>query len=122
MQVNGNFNNTERFFTRAKALRLERLLDRYGKAGVIALSTATPRDSGLTASSWVYEIEKVGSSYTLSWSNTNTNNGVAVAILIQYGHGTGTGGYVPGVDYINPAMKGVFDELSETIRKEVADL
>ena len=118
----GSFKNTERFFNKAKRFKMEKLLHRFGKAGVRVLADATPKRSSLTASSWTYEIERTGGNYTLSWLNTNMNNGVSIAILIQYGHGTGTGGYVPGIDYINPAMKGIFDELSETIRKEVANL
>jgi len=98
------------------------ILQRYGPIGVNALANATPKDSGLTALSWDYSIEKHGSGYDLNWFNTHENNGTVIAILIQYGHGTGTGGYVPPNDFINPAMKPVFDKIAEDIWKEVSNL
>jgi hypothetical protein len=90
-------------------------LNAHGRIGVDALSRATPIDSGLTASSWKYRIITDKSGIGLEWYNTNAN----VAILIQYGHGTGTGGYVAGVDYINPTIKPIFDNIVNEIRKQV---
>ena len=46
-------------------------------------------------------------------------NGIPIAIIIQYGHGTGTGGYVKGRDYINPALRPIFDELAKNAWREV---
>lgn len=95
-------------------------LDRFGKAGVSALSRATPVDSGKTAQSWAYRIIKTKGRPGIEWYNTNTRDGQQIAILIQYGHGTGTGGYVRGRDYINPAMRPVFDQIVQQFWKEVS--
>lgn len=115
----GNFNNTEKFLKKISTADFMRNLERYGEMGVQALASATPIDSGFTASSWSYEIEKSSSSYTIHWINNNVNNGVNIAIILQYGHGTGTGGYVQGRDYINPALRPIFDEIAESAWKEV---
>lgn len=118
----GNFNHTERFLTGAKKLSIKRILESYGEEGVRALSEATPVDSGLTASSWSYKIEYSKGSYSIYWTNANVVDGVPIAILIQYGHGTGTGGYVKGVDYINPAMRKIFEEIANSAWQEVKNL
>lgn len=116
----GNFDNTESFLTRmAKGDYLDRLLDECGRKGVSALQSATPRDTGNTADRWYYEVSRDSSGVTITWSNTNINEGVPIAIILQYGHGTGTGGYVKGRDYINPALKPVFDEISRELWREV---
>jgi hypothetical protein len=94
-------------------------LQRYGKIGVDALIEYTPRDSGLTAESWGYEIQKVRGSYSLIWTNDNLNDGVNIALLIQYGHGTEAGAYIQGYNYINPAIRPIFDRIAEEIWKEV---
>ena len=94
-------------------------LDRLAKEGVQALSSATPFDTGLTASSWGYEIHASGGSYEIVWTNSNINKGIPIAIILQYGHGTGTGGYVQGRDYINPAIRPVFDRIADEVWKEV---
>lgn len=94
---------------------------RCGALGVDALSSATPVDTGKTASSWSYEVRYTGNGVSLSWTNSNvTRDGVPIAIMLQYGHGTGTGGYVVGRDYINPAIESVFQDISATIRKAVS--
>lgn len=95
------------------------ILDRYGRQGVEALSRATPKDTGLTANSWYYKTKREGNSVTLSFHNSNIQNGVPIAIILQYGHGTGWGGYVSGRDYINPAIRPVFDKIAEEAWKEV---
>ena len=89
---------------------------------VEALEEATPKRTGLTASSWSYMIEQNAQSVTISWTNSNFNQGVPIALVIQYGHGMPHGGYVKGIDYINPAMKPIFDELSEQVWREVTSL
>lgn len=94
-------------------------LERAGQRGVIALANATPIDSGLTASSWGYEIEQSFGTSTIYWTNTNVYSGVNVAIILQYGHGTGTGGWVAGRDYINPALKTIFDDIADDVWKKV---
>ena len=116
----GNFNRTKKFLNAMKnRTYFSMVLDKYGKEGVEALSNATPLDSGLTAQSWKYTIEKNRDSIIISWFNTNEVDGVNIAVILQYGHGTGTGGYVQGRDYINPAMRPIFDKLAEEAWKEV---
>lgn len=100
---------------------VRQILERYAQLGVSALSSATPVDSGTTASCWSYEIESSGEDATIYWTNTNQNKGVYIAVILQYGHGTGTGGYVVGRDYINPAMRPVFDKIAEEAWKEVVN-
>lgn len=95
------------------------LLDRFGKEGVVALASATPKDSGKTASSWYYKIEEKGSSLNISFRNSNIQNGVPIAIILQYGHATKNGGWVQGRNYINPAIRPVFDRMAKTAWKEV---
>ena len=94
-------------------------LDHYAQMGVDALRGATPIDSGKTADSWYYEIKKSIFGLRIIWGNRNINNGVPIAVILQYGHGTGTGGYVEGTDYINPAIKPIFDEIADAVWKEV---
>ncbi|MCC8049705.1 MAG: HK97 gp10 family phage protein [Clostridiales bacterium] len=118
-ETRGNFKHIEEFFQKMKDHRLVKTLDKYGKAGVDALASATPVDTGLTASSWGYEIHDDGNTIGVYWTNSNVNNGVNIAVLLQYGHGTGTGGYVQGRDYINPAIQPVFDAMADDIWKEV---
>lgn len=118
----GNFKNTERFFKRAPNVNYKKILDFYGKVGVRALEKATPADTGLTASSWEYSYTITKDYISLAWNNTNQENGVPIAILLQYGHGTRNGGYVQGRDYINPALKPIFDNLAEQAWKEITNL
>jgi hypothetical protein len=116
----GSFKNLDGWFTRMRRMRrISEALERYGVRGIDALSNATPEDTGETAKSWRYRVrvDKVG--YTIEWYNTNIVDGKPVAILIQYGHATGTGGYVVGRDYINPAMRPIFDEMADELWKEV---
>ena len=115
----GNFNNTETFLKRAKNFDYMRVLEKYGKEGVLTLASATPIDSGLTANSWDYKISMTKNSFTIVWSNSHVINGVPIAIIIQYGHGTRNGGYVQGRDYINPAIRPVFDKLANELWTEV---
>jgi hypothetical protein len=100
-------------------LQLEMILHHYGKAGVQALASATPVESGLTAESWDYKVLNTASSFSITWTNSHVVDGRPIAILLQYGHGTGTGGYVEGRDYINPALKPIFDRLADEVWKAV---
>ena len=110
---------TEDFLKKAKELRIESVLNKYGAKGVQALTAATPVDSGKTASSWGYELENNGTGWSIHWTNDNINQNVNVAVILQYGHGTGTGGYVAGRDYINPALAPIFDEIANEAWKEI---
>lgn len=115
----GGLSKTTQFLERAKhSVRLANL-DKYGREGVAALASATPVDSGLTASSWYYEIKYTNGGATIAFNNSNIQNGVPIAIILQYGHGTGTGGYVQGRDYINPAIQPIFDKIADEVWREV---
>ena len=115
----GDFKKTDNFLRKMLRLDLSRSLDKYGRAGVAALASATPSESGLAANSWGYEIQSSGRNVTITWTNSNIENGFPVAVMLQYGYGTGTGGYVQGRDYINPAIKPIFDEIAAEVWKEV---
>ena len=119
MVCTGSFNKTERFLKKAQEASKTINLTKYGEKGVAALQAAAPTRTGVTASSWYYKIEKSGSRLTLSFFNSNVNKGVPIAIILQYGHGTNNGGWVQGRDYINPALRPIFDEMVEAIWKEV---
>lgn len=118
----GDFSKLTRYLERVKAAVKNSDLDKYGREGVAALASGTPVDSGLTASSWYYEIERKNGSVVIRFCNSNIQNGVPIAIILQYGHGTGTGGWVQGRDYINPAIQPIFDEITERAWKEVTKL
>ena len=116
----GDFSKLNNFFEKCKGLVNSSNVDKYGRAGVEALSAATPVDTGVTASSWSYEIVRKKDYAKIIFHNSNvTDMGTPVAILIQYGHGTRNGGYVEGIDYINPALKPVFQDMANEIYKEV---
>lgn len=115
----GSFKNLEKFLDKMSKRDIYSVLNSLGARGVSALSAATPVDSGVTASSWDYIIEKKNGRVSITWTNSHVNDGVPIAIILQYGHGTGTGGYVQGRDYINPAIQPVFDEIAEEVWKEV---
>jgi hypothetical protein len=116
----GSFKNLDGWFARMRRMhRINEALEKWGVRGVDALSNATPEDTGETAKSWRYRIRVDRVGYTIEWYNTNIVNGKPIAILIQYGHATGTGGYVVGRDYINPAMRPIFDEMADELWKEV---
>lgn len=118
----GDYSKATRYFERLKEAVKLSILDKYGKEGVAALSSATPIESGLTASSWSYEIEHSSGSEKIIFANSNINKGVNIAIILQYGHGTGTGGWVQGRDYINPAIQPIFDKMAEEAWKEVTKI
>lgn len=115
----GNFKKTENFFKRIGNGEYTRGLKDYAEAGLSALREATPVDTGKTADSWGYRIEKTRKGIQIVWTNDNINDGVNVAIVIQYGHGMPSGYYVQGIDYINPALKPLFDLMGKKVWKEV---
>ena len=118
----GDFSKLTRFLERAKeTIRLGNL-DKYGREGVAALASATPIDSGKTASSWYYKIENKNGYTSINFCNSNINKGVPIAIILQYGHGTRNGGYVQGRDYINPAIRPIFDKIADDAWREVTKL
>lgn len=116
----GSFEKTDAFLKSMSRHDILKSLSGFGQEGVNALSSATPMDSGETALSWKYEVIRERGSYSIVWSNTHIDNGgTPVAILLQYGHGTRNGGYVQGRDYINPAIKPIFDKIAENVWKAV---
>jgi hypothetical protein len=118
VKTSGSFKNTESFLHRSKNFSLNSL-DKYGREGVAALAAATPVDTGKTASSWDYRIEKNDNTVTITWTNSNIVDGNCIAILLQYGHATRNGGYVVGRDYINPAIRPIFDNIAKSAWSEV---
>ena len=115
----GDFSKLTRYLEKAKNNSRVGDLDKYGRAGVSALASATPVDSGLTASSWYYEIKRDGDTISITFANSNIQNGVPIAIILQYGHGTRNGGWVEGRDYINPAIQPIFDQIADSAWREV---
>lgn len=116
----GSFKKVKGFLSKQRNKAHLKTLERYGRIGVEALEKATPVDSGLTAACWGYKIVERSDGFELVWTNDNVVDGWAnIAILIQMGHGTGTGGYVEGVDYINPALRSVFKGIADDIWREV---
>lgn len=119
----GDFSKLTKYLIKAKNVaQFDSVLAKYGQRGVDALSKATPVDTGLTASSWYYEIERDDKGVSIVFYNSNINKGIPIAIILQYGHGTRNGGWVEGRDYINPALQLIFDEIAEAAWKEVTDL
>lgn len=115
----GSLSKTFKFLMKAHSFSFQRKLKKYGERGVEALRAATPRDTGTTAESWSYEIHTGIDSVEVVWSNSNNNHGVYIAVLIEYGHATRNGGWVHGVDFINPAIQPIFDEMADDIWKSL---
>lgn len=116
----GNFQRSEKFLKYMRSGKIFDVLEREAKKGVAALSSVTPKDTGTTAASWGFEIQKTGKTYSIIWTNDVVIPGHGpLVIMLQYGHGTGTGGYVQGRDFINPAIKPVFDAIANSVWKEV---
>ena len=118
----GDFSKLTTFLEKAKEVVNIGDLDKYGKAGVAALSSATPVKTGKTANSWYYKIENKKDTVSITFNNSNVQNGVPIAIILQYGHGTRNGGWVEGRDYINPAIQPIFDEIANKAWEEVKSI
>ncbi len=118
----GDFSKANNYFERLKEIIHVGVLDKYGQQGVDALASVTQRETGRTAASWRYEIERNNNGSSINFYNDNIQNGVPIAIILQYGHGTRNGGYVQGIDYINPAIRPIFEQISEESWKEVTRL
>lgn len=116
----GNWSKTTDYLKKMSNLEIGNLLSTYGQQGVNALAAATPVDTGATANAWSYSVEKTGRGWSIYWVNEHTDSeGQPIAIMLQYGHGTGTGGYVQGRDYINPAIRPIFDQIANNVWKVV---
>lgn len=119
LSTTGNFEKSFKKLERLKQIGNSSIFDKYGEKGVQALAETTPVRTGLTATSWMYEIEHNAGSTTITWSNTNVHNGVNIALILNHGHGTRNGGYVRGLDYINPALEPVFEQMKNDLWREV---
>lgn len=117
--TSGSFKNTDAFFKRMQSSDIQKTVKKYGVKGMDALSNATPEDTGETAKSWKYEVTKKPGEITIGWHNTHEEKGLPIAILVQYGHATRDGGYIPGRDFVNPAMRPVFDQISDEVWRQV---
>ena len=118
----GDFSKTSKYLERVKEVARLGILDKYGREGVAALASATPVDTGLTASSWYYEIKHTKGSSSITFNNSNIQNGVPIAIILHYGHATGNGGWVEGRDYINAAIQPIFERLAKEAWGEVTKI
>lgn len=117
--VRGSTKNLEQYLQRVQKLDIAAIAESQAQLGVEALANAVPEDSGLASESWGHEVSQNGGGVTITWTNSDVESGFPVAIMLQYGHGTGTGGYVQGRDYINPAIRPVFDQIADTVWKAV---
>lgn len=115
----GSWANTYKFLNQDPNERIVSIMDKYGRKGVEALSLATPVSTGKTSRSWNYVIEEEEDRVSLTWTNSNTSGGLYIALMIQYGHGTKNGGYIAGVDYINPALNPIFKQIADDAWTEV---
>lgn len=118
INTKSGFKNLTGLLERTKNLFNIGVLDEYGKKGVEALREATPKKSIETARSWYYEIKRNKNSAILEFHNSNIQNGVNIAMILYTGHATKNGYWVQGVDYINPALKPVFEEMAKNALKE----
>lgn len=118
----GDYSKTTKYLKRIKKMKsVQDILEQYAQEGVEALNAATPVRTGMTAISWGYEIGHEDGVYKITFVNQNVNKGVPIAVIIQYGHATRNGGWVEGVDYINPAIQPIFDEIVDKIWREVTE-
>ena len=115
----GKFTDTNKFLSNIRNFKFNKILQKYGKLGVSALRAATPTDTGETADAWDYEIVQNGSTISLYFTNDKMAMGIPIVILLQYGHATKNGGWVEGIDFINPALKPLFDKIAKDAWKEV---
>lgn len=118
-ESSGSFDRTVKFLQKMQKLDIDKVVSSQAARGAAALSRSTPKETGRAALSWNYEIKKTASSVAIYWANSDVENGYPVAVMIQHGHGTGTGGYVQGIDFINPAMRPVFEDIAQTVWKAV---
>ena len=115
----GNFNNLEKLINVVLKRNYLNILSEYGRKGIDALRAATPVDTGLTRDSWSFEIISRRGKTSICFLNNNISNGVLIAIILQYGHGTRNGGFVQGVDYINPAVRPIFEQIANEAWEKV---
>lgn len=118
----GDFSKVYKYLKKNRESKIAEILEHYGEIGVEALRSSTPKDTGLTSNSWRCTITVGKDRIELHWYNTNIQNGVPIALILQYGHATGTGGWVEGRDYINPAIRPIFDKIEKDLWKEMTEV
>lgn len=116
----GDGSKAKQYLSKLKDKDYRNIFKKYGERGVEALSSATPRNTGKTAESWNFTVEKNKSGYTLYWTNNSQNKGISIVILNQYGHATRNGGWINGIDFINPAIRPIFNQMLNEIKREVS--
>lgn len=121
IKVSGSFNKFNSTIERMRNFFKSGALDKYGKMGVEALQSATPQDSGITSESWFYRVKHTGNSAILEFHNSNIQEGYNVALILYTGHATKNGYWVQGVDYINPALTPIFEEMARNALKEAKE-
>lgn len=110
-------------FLKASIKKIKQIdFEKYGEAGVAALASATPKDTGKTAASWYYTVKNQNGIVSITFNNSNIVNGVPIAIVLYYGHSTKNGGWIQGRDYIKPAIRPVFDKMTNKMWEEVTSL
>lgn len=119
LSTRGDFKGITKFLNNLNPHYIYNRLDKYGRMGVEALQEATPKRSGRTAASWYYEVDVGEYSASITWNNSNVNEGVPIALMIQYGHGMPNGGYVRGIDYINPTLEPIFEAIRDSLWKDL---
>lgn len=117
----GNWDSTTRFLEQWAEVFKNGILNKYGEMGVAYLELYTPKRTGLTSKSWSYDIKwGYDGTIELQFNNSNIQQGQNIALILQLGHATAGGGYFQGIDYINPALKPVFEMMSQQAYEEVA--
>ena len=110
-------------FLKASIKKIKQIdFEKYGEAGVAALASATPKATGKTAASWYYTVKNQNGIISITFNNSNIVNGVPIAIVLHYGHSTNPGGWIEGRDYIKPAIRPVFDKMTNKMWEEVTSL
>ena len=122
IESRGNYKKLTNYLERIKSKFEVSRLDRYGRLGVEALLLATPSKTGKTAESWYYTIEHKKNTVSLIWSNSNVVDGVNIAIILQYGHASRNGTWIEGIDYIEPAIRPIFESILAELEREVRRL
>lgn len=118
----GDFSKALKYLNSLMDRRYRDIIEKYAKEGVEVLRLNTPKDTGVTADSWDYEIVTTKKGFSINWTNSNVVGDVPVVILLQYGHATRSGSFVEGEDFINPAMRPVFEKIVQSLWKEVESL
>lgn len=113
-KVKTDFKRTNKLLSNITKRKYLRRVEAIAQLGLISLAENTPVDTGKTASSWRYRID-VKDEYTkIVWLNDNvTSDGTPIVILLQYGHMLPSGYYVQGLDFINPALKPIFERMAK---------